>query len=284
MLALLTLGGFLFLLTFVGPLVFVLYRYYKQRNERATVQALEGDLDAKQVELEDRERLQQLANMDWGDIFADDHVAHAFREHLGETVLDGWMSLNAALLPRHVIRDRLQAMAQHGYAAEWADYDEARLVEANPESDEDFESLRNPDDELLDALDWDDPLLRSFDLGEVDVDLSELDTELETLDLETLIDELDAQMRHFDEPGEYGAYLREFVESVRAHPFTDEQGRPDDVRYAMSCWLKTAQLLGDRHHFPAAEYLVEAIEGALGNHDLGQQAEAYVDRVQSGGD
>jgi hypothetical protein len=64
---------------------------------------------------------------------------------------------------------------------------------------------------------------------------------------------------------------------------TDDEGRPDEIRYAMSHFLKLSQLLDDRFNWPVVAFHREAIERALVDFDPEAEAEAVIDRAQMSG-
>lgn len=278
-----------------GSIVYFLVRRIrkerKKRNEYESLEAAEGELAEREREDAERERTSKLQNINHSDWF-NDHVADAFDER-GRNPRESWESLSRGeLLPEVWIRDRLQAMAQCGYAANVLDRDDdgefenVELVEVDDvlDEDEDIEDvdgvvpIADPTEDFMDALDWEDPLLKQFDPASADFDPGECATKPVTLDLEELSDTVDVQMSRFDDEQTRGQYLLEFVESVREHPYTDTDGRPRPVRQALSEFLQMVQLVDA----PLAEYQRQNIEAALEHHDKNEQAAQFAAEVEAG--
>ena len=312
----LSIGGTLAALQYLGFFAWVVRKLRREKHEFEVAEAHEGDLAQKELRVEERERLNKLANMDWFDIFEDDHVARAFRDQFGETVLDGWTRLNSLILPEHLVRDRVKAMGHAGYVAVGAFDGPISPSEPQGESDEDTDPVPSleavrlvreddleheglgerelamtlPDpsnapvdlETIVDRLDWNDPELVAFDFADAGVDPQAIETSVDTLDLERVVEQLDTQMQHFDDEQQYGQYLCEFVEHVREHPFTDDDGTPDDLRYAFNNLLQAAQLLDDRFGYPLSAYQVDAFDGALETYDRSARAAAYSEEVSHG--
>lgn len=308
-----SIGGMLAALQYLGAFAWVVRKLRREKHEFEVTESHEGEIAERQLEVDEQERLQRLANMDWFDIFEDDHIARAFRDHLGETVLDGWVRLNSLILPRNLVRDRVKAMGQAGYVAvatldrppiDGDDEDDetpeptVEAVDLVRERDLDRDALGKtevvvalPDpgtdavcdlETIVDELDWGGDELASFDFDDAALNAAQLDTTIETLDLERLVEQLNVQMDHFDDEEQYGEYLHEFLTHVREHPFTDDDGTPDSMRYVFNNWLQAAQLLEDRYGFPLAEYQVNAFGAAVDNYDRSARAAAYSEEVQTG--
>lgn len=279
----LSLGGAVVGGVMLAVLVYYMYRYYKQKRDIESVEAVEGEIDVRELDVEERERMQALANQTPADIFEDEHVAAAMRDVFGETLLDAWMRLQSLILPEAVVRDRLQAMGHSGWAAAPDGDGGFDLVEGDPaEGDDDLESLTPPAEEVVAGVDWDASALRNFDLVDADVDPGDFESDPETLTLTELTESLDVQMRNFENEEEFGAYFYDLIDHIRESDFTDHQGRPDDLRVAINCFLKAAGLLGDRHHWPVADFWADASEYALTKYDRADQVSQYVDDVQNG--
>lgn len=296
-----TIGGGLVLLSLGAYHQAIVQRLYRKLNIHRSIEAEEGTAKENIEELEFKERMQALWNMDWQDIHADDHVASAFRDDLGETVGEGAEEFMSLFQPRNMIRNRIQAMGHDGYrcvvgrrtVTDGGDDPETTITEARIEpatsipegadtvnpADADEETI----EEILDCIDWDSTTIRTFDLPSADYDAHDLDETYESMDLDQLIEEMRADMRHFDSKGTWGEYMKEFIESVREHPFTDEHGRPDELRYTMSQFLETAQLLDDRWDFPMMHYYAEAFERALVDEDPESDAMDVVEKVRREG-
>lgn len=303
-----TLGGAVLLLLAAGWHQYALRKLYGTLHYFEIIEAEEGTAKDVIEELDHREKMHALQNMDWNDVFQDDHVAGAFREQFGETVADGTLEYLSLVRPRHLLRDRLQAMGQAGYVAVVEDETatDGGTAAADPGGGPSIASARiQPDrtgvaddervipladasgaqlDALLDrdVLDWDADAIRTFDLPGAEYDPTDLATTYETLSLRELVAELRADMRHFEDADAYGQYMREFLHAVREHPFTDDHGRPDDIRVAMSSFLQHAQLLGDRFDYPLIHFHAEAWERALIDFDPEAEAAEVVARVKDG--
>lgn len=256
------------------------------------VEAEEGTAKEAIARLDSERNERELQNMDWQDLPGfDDQIAAAFRETLGETVHDGTVTYLEVTLARNLVRDRLQAMGHDGYVAVcegWLPVDFRIEHGDDVAGDATTVDLAEADDDTLaavrDGLDsWDVEPLRSFDLPGADYEVGDLDTTYGSMDLADIADRLDADMRHFEDQQAFGEYLREFIASVEQSPFCDDQGRPDNIRYVMSHFLKHAQFLGDRFNFREVRYHREAIERALIDFDPEREAREVVDRVQGGG-
>jgi len=292
-----TLGGMFVLL------LFGLYHYLSRRSDikfrhrRESLDAERADLEDQLLDLDERDRLSALEGMDWNDILPDD-VARAFREAFGETVLDGYLRIQETLKPSNLVRDRLEAMSSEGYVAVVEREDvatdggadvETRIVDARIAPETDVEpgvetvDISDPSEDLLDALDWDDPELRSFDLAAHDIDQSEFSTRLEAASLEELIEEYEVEMRQFDGNKEvFAAYLLEFLESVEGHEYTDEEGRVRHIRHSLNLFLRVSRILDERHETPIAGYQSDHIAYLLANYERDEEISQYVDEVREG--
>jgi hypothetical protein len=292
-----TIGGLLVVAT--GGIVHYLSRRsdIRYRNKHESLKADEADLTERLLELDDQERKRVIANWDWQEIFSDDAVARAWRDTFGEDVLEGLVKYGSLREPRNLVHDRLQAMGQSGYVAV---VDESvatdggagaageEIVSAHIESedavapDEETIALDAPDDNLLDAIDWDDPVMRGFDLASADIDPDALETNPRARSLEELLEVVDEQREEFDDPAAFGEFYLEFVQSLREHEISDKQGRPDTLRYTFETLLRQAQLLEDRHDFALFEFDRQAISKGLAEHDAVGNASDYVKEVNDG--
>lgn len=290
-------GGWLFLLSIFGPLVFVIVLLYKRQTIYELIEADEGDLATRMANFDAELSRQALQNKDFNDIWSDDHIAAAMRK-LGETPLDAietWYSTNR---PRYALHDRLQAMAAEGYVAV-ADEDtradggavdseavpaSARVVHEDDVADdvETYSLEVRPDHPLLDAIQWDQFEIREFDLAGADYDRADADTAVEQYDLETLIDRTGLDMREFDSEQAAAEYLAELFRDIRRHPITDDGGTPDTMRYTMEQFLREAQLLEDRYELPV-QYWAQLWERALVDYDQGAEAEKTLQQIRDGG-
>lgn len=265
----------------------------RYRNRQESLKADAADLDERFRELQHDERKRVLQNKDWQDIIPDDHVARAMRDTLGETVFDGMVRLQELLLPEKLVRDRLQAMDQHGYVGvvDWAASDggddatpsleSAHIAHRDDAISGETVSLADPSAEFIDALDWSDDDLVSFDLVGADLD-REPDVRLDGLDLDELMHELDYQRQTLDDPDVWGQFILEFVRDVRESDYCDERGQPDATRYILNQWLQIAQKSTEKYDFPLLEMMGDSIERALIDHDPVAEAEQSVKDVRDG--
>ena len=261
----------------------------KRLNIFESTEAAEGELAEKMAAIDEEERKRALQNLDWEDIFEDEHAAAAFREAFGETVFDGYKRLSSILQPELIVRDRLQAMSESGYIGV-VEREDGEIVDARVLTEgeaEDIEGdrridLSSPGDAFLKALDWEDETIMRFDLVESDYDPGELETVPETLDLAEILDQVDVQEQQFDDPSTISSYLYEFVASVREHEFTASEGKPRTMREILNTWLQLSQTLRDRYHIPAARLQAEHLERAIIDYDPGEQAERLVREIEEG--
>jgi hypothetical protein len=217
----------------------------------------------------------------------DDVVADAFRD-MGENVHDGIQTLTSGPLhPRVWMRDRLQAMDQCGYQVD-VTTDGAEVVDAElaaPDAEGDgLEPVGEYDaDTLVDVIDWEDDEWWRFRLPEADYDPSALDSEPVTMELDELLYELDLQIEKFPNKRAAGRSLREYIEAIEEHEYTDQHGQPQFVREILNDFLKTIQQGQDRHQMPMRA-IGEAVERALIDHDPNQEALNTAREVRSGAD
>lgn len=287
-----TMFGLVLFGSYTGLFARIIRKLRKKLNIYESIEAEEGELKEEVIALDERERKQSLGNVDWYDWF-DDWTADAFLE-LGETVEDGYTQLsNGALLPEVWIEDRLRAMDQCGYdlavTRDSGEIASARVIdtETEPAHGEErvgiAEALDGDDgDAMLDAIPWTDPHLKRFDLVDADFDASECEVTPRTYDLEELLAHVQMQMDQFDDPETAGQYLREFVASVREHPYTDHDGAPQAPRQVLCRFQKAVQKMRDLHDVPIAEFQSQAIERALIDFDHGERAERELRDIQRG--
>lgn len=295
-----TLGGGLLLTGLLGYHTIVVGKFQRALNRAESVEADEGALAERAASLEREERLRQLQNHDWNDVFEDDHIAHAHRT-LGDTPLEGFTRFTGTLLqPRVWVRERLQAMGSEGYVAvpaddglrsdggdeadgpDWSTIDDAEVVPGDAvEGETPTDELGDPSDDLLDALDWQQPAIRDFDLASAELSLPDGSPTPETLDIDELTAQAELDMEHFDSAEQAGEYLREWLDAVRDHDFTETDGTVDTSRYVLNRWLQTAQLARDEFSLPV-EYMTEPIEAAIDWNDPEESAAATVAEIRSG--
>lgn len=291
-------GGILFGLTLIAPFLVTVAFLYRKYNTKESIEAQEGRLSKRLAEFEQEKLEQAIANKDFNDIWRDDHIADAMR-HEGDNPLQAWTNWASKLRDRFVVHSRLQAMSQCGYVAvvdERTATDggttpsgeplSARVVhedDLEDDHDRDVVSLEvEPDDPLLDALDWGQDAIEAFDLVEADFDRGDLTlTPVDTYDLRELMELSDLDMRHFSDEATAAQYLRELFQDIREHPVTDDHGTPDTLRYALEQHLDTAHLLRDRFEMPIG-YRVDVLERALVEFDAGAEAQETLRDVKEG--
>lgn len=278
----------------------------KFRNREESLKADAADLDDRLRDLQHDERARVLQNKDWQDIIPDDQVARAMRDTLGETVFDGVVRLQETLLPRNLIRDRLYAMHHAGYVGVVRRAATDGGDDTHPDTSDDgtdadapidaawvaHEADTLPDDAVtvalddvseafIDALDWTDDDLVSFDLPNADVP-DDAGVTVDGLSLDDLLLELDAQRQALDDPEAYGEYLLAFVQDVRESEYCDDQGTPDEMRYLMNHLLQISQKTTGKFEFPLLEFMGDSIERAMIEHEPLREATEAVDDVRSG--
>ncbi|MFB6196888.1 MAG: hypothetical protein ABEI52_01285, partial [Halobacteriaceae archaeon] len=275
----------------LAVIVYLIRKYRKYKTKQETKKELEGEIAERELENINKERLQSLANTYFSDIFPD-HIAAGFRQW-GDSPLEAWLKMNRLYPPSNIIRDRLQVMAQNGYTglttrSEDDEIIDAEVIEEDTVDEENIadnqalESLADPSDELIEALDWSSDSIKEFDMRTADVDPETLDTTPCSLELGELLEELDMEMQRFEDPKEFGEYFYEFTESVKNHAYTDQDGAPDNIRTAMEAFLDAANLLGDKYKHPLAKYWQEALKKALERKSESNVAEQTVAAIRRG--
>ncbi len=282
-----TLPGLVIILIGVGMHLASRRSDIKERRRQSQLDAERADLEDELDAIEEHERLAALEGMDWNDVpDFDDATARAFREHLGETVLDGWLTIQSILTPETLVRDRLRAMADTHVAVEEPVADGGATAgtpsyrleprgAADEMADERVATLDEPSDEVVDGLDWDDPELREFDLTAADIEHSlEMDTLTEDLDVDVVQD--------FESREEFTEYLFQFLQTVVDHEYTDKDGRVRPLRHALNLWLRALRFVGEREGVPTARYSAEHIESLLRTYDAEDEIAEWVNRVETG--
>ncbi|MCL9818336.1 hypothetical protein [Natronocalculus amylovorans] len=293
-------GGWFTLLLFAMIFAVSTYGMRKRLNLFESTSSERVQLDEQLSELELKNKKQALENMDWQDIPGmDDRTARAFRDSMGVNPLEGITRLLAVVRPNALVRDRLLAMSQSGYVAlvERTDartdggsdsvgsIEAVELVHADRVLDtekREVDDLEDPSEELIAALDWNDPELQSFDLPNASIDTSEMRTELSAVNFEDLMQEVQASRFDFEDEAVYGQYIAEFVKSVREHNFTDQHGRVDETRYVMNQFLHLSNVTDDIFEFPVLDFVGDAVERELIDHNPVEETERYVKDVEDG--
>jgi hypothetical protein len=259
------------------------------------IKSEEGTAKDAVAELEQREERQAAQTTFWTDLDGvDDQIAQGLREMFGPTVHDGFVEFLPAVMPRVLVRDRLQAMGHDGWVAVVDERDRDGQITgthlergADAPADADVVDLAGADDETLsrvrDGLEsWDCAPLNEFDLTSVEFDADAVSTEFERLDFDEVAQRLQADMRHFGSNGAFGEYLNEFVDHVMQSPEVDDEGRPDDVRYVMSHFLKVSQRLDGQHNYPVVGWVREEIERSLMDFSADDHASSVIDEIETG--
>lgn len=292
-------------IAFLGGHAKIVRALRKRLHIFEAVEEDEGGAKEAIAEMEHLQNQQNAQNQSWQDLDGfDDHIAGAFEEIFGPTVHDGAVEFFAAIQPRNIVSDRLQAMGQEGYVAVVDEsvapdggnaspsIQSVRIVKRDDVGDAPEDciiDLKEADaediEDIVDALEWwdADVIWKDFDAVEAEFDAHEMDVTYESMDLDSLSEQLQADMRHFRNEEAFGEYLREFLESIEGSRFCDEDGSPDEIRYAMTHFLKLSQLLDDKFSWPAVSIYGEHVDRALLDFDPEAQAREVVDSVQRGG-
>lgn len=285
-----TLSGLVIVAMAVGAHLWSRRRDIVEQRRQRQLDAERADLEDELDTMEAYERQSKLEGIDWNDIFPD-HVARAFRDNLGETVLDGWLVMGPVLNPKHILRDRLAAMQDTHVAVEepvtdGGEPEEERSYTLYPkgETPEDVSegsliSLEDPSDDLVRGVSLRDPELRDFDPT---TDLPE-DLEIDR-DIETLVDELDMDMRRGfdDDPEMVAKYLTDFLQTVVDHEYTDSDGEVRPIRHALNLWLRALRHIGEREGVRSAGYQAEHVEMLLETYDREEEIADWVNKVELG--
>ncbi|WP_157744265.1 hypothetical protein [Halopenitus persicus] len=283
-----SIGGLIIIIQFGGYHTVVTERMRRKLGIYESVEAEEGALADRAVEMDARDRLHKAAKVRPSDIVTDEAIAEAAEEDFGRTLLDEETAFYQTVSPLNLAHDRLQAMGQVGYRALVerggdGDIESAEIVEEAPEElaeDVEVNELDDPDEALVREVGDSRPVV-DFDYGEHDIDYSELKTPV-SLDLEQTLDELDVETDVISEE-EWGKYLAEMLQTVRQMPDTRPDGTPDTLRYFLGHHLKKAQVADERFDIPVSTYAVEALDAAIDNHDPVEEAREQIDSLRSGG-
>lgn len=296
-----TMGGWLLIIAVFGGFGNAIRKLKKKLHIHESVEHEEGDIADRMAEVETAQRDRAFQNVDWNDLFEDDAVAGWLRD-TGENPHDGFQRLTSGeLCPENWMRDRLQAMGAVGYQAtvsraetaddtdgEDADDSEGEIIDATlatPDDGDDLEPIADLDvAQLVDAVDWGDPVLwDDFHLPDADIDFDDLERTPLTMDLDATMHEANLQVEKFPNKRVAGQCLRELVESVEQHEYSDVSGRPQTAREGMNNLLKGLQQASDRHQMPV-QAIAEALEQALINHDPNEEARQAAKEVRAGAD
>lgn len=295
-----TLGGWLFVLVLVGPLVAALAYAYYRYNVKDSIEADEGRLAKRLAKAEYQRAKEKLANWRFTDITDDDHYAEGLQAE-GRNPLQAFSNREGKLRDRNLFHAILQAMAECGYVAVFDERaaldgggDGALEIEAahvvhrddiGEGDDVETMDLRvdSPDHELLDALDPNQPEILEFDLLGAEFERSEVNpTPVDTYDLEEMLETTEYDLRMFGDAKTAAQYHVKFLRDIREHPITDDRGNVDELRYWLEQNLDTANLLRDRFELPV-ELRVKTWERAIEEYDAGAAAEETLDDVREGG-
>lgn len=295
----LTLGGLLILALFGVLHLGLRYTDIAFIHRIHSLRAEEKAIDDKHRELDWREKMRSVAKWDWSDFYGD-LVARAYRT-IGRTPFHGMKRLLAARRPRNLVEHRLQAMGHDGYVGvveredvatdgghDGDDGGDRPIIsatvahESSVGGEADTVELTDCPADFVDELDWTEQTLWNYDLRETSATPEEIRVEQAPLTLEELSDELGADLMQFDSRQRWGQYLLEFVEYVREHEFTDDEGRPDDIQFVLNQWLDTDDMLGDGFELPHFKAESEAIEWAVKHSDPVEEADRTIENIQNG--
>ena len=308
LLIVLSLAGWFLLAVNFGGFGAVIYRLKKKLNIHEVTEAEEGALADRQATLDHEERKRKAQNLNWhDDIFEQPWTADGFREAFGDIPREGFHDYQkTAFLPEVWMRDRLQAMGRAGWTARVDRADIEAGAEVDPEADDedavaaivdaelvapetDAESvdgevvaLESDLDAFVDVFDWETEAIQRFDLVGADIDWSALDTKPPTLDADELTAALDEQSDRFEDSEVAAQYLKEFMETISEHEYTDADGQPETTRRILNDFLQAAQYQRDVVKLPGADIIIEHIERALADHDRSDQAHEFAEEVREG--
>lgn len=271
----------------------------KYLYKRESTKPDELELDEKLSKMDKEERDRSLQNHDWQHIAEhDDRTARAFREATGENPHDGSRRLLESWLPYNQIRNRLLAMGYNDWVGTVEREDistdggseSRRIIDADvvptDEVADDVETVDLTDDvsdEYIDALGMDHPDVMAFDYVGADLPADEDGVELEEMGHEELTAKLAEQNSGIEET-QWIELLLESVAHVRNHEYTDKNGKPRTVHLILNEWLRHSQLMSDRYRWPAFEYPREALERAIADEDVIEDAEEILDRIEDDGE
>jgi hypothetical protein len=286
-------GANLVLVTILGFALFqqrhniaLVNRYVARGRDETEVREQLRDLDLK-------EKIRVLSRVDFQDIWPDDRVARAYRR-LAETPFRAIQRLRSVRDPANLLSYRLQAMGQCGYVGAvdcksdgTTDYETARVLPEDEYPDDadtvEKEELSNPDDKFVEALlGTGDPEVVNFDLPGADFDPDAISVTAELKSVDEFLEEMELRRDDFENPEEFGEYLRQMLEFVRQHEITDPNGEMDEIDYILTVWVDEADLMGDRYGLPQIGFEAEAITADLEQRDAVEQASNAVERLQSG--
>lgn len=284
-------GANLALLSILGVVLFqqrhnIAYvnRFVARGRDEREVRDQLRDLDLK-------EKIRVLSRVDFQDIWPDDRVARAYRR-MADTPFRAIQRLRSVRDPANLLSYRLQAMAQCGFTGVVdvtdgvTDYDTARVLPEGEVPDhsgiEEIE-LSNPPEDFVEALlGAGDPEVVNFDLPRADFDPAAISVATELKSVDEFLEDLEFRRDDFENPEEFGEYLREMLEFVREHEITDPNGEVDEIDYMLNIWVDEADLLGDGYDLPQFKYESEAIEADLQQRDPVEQASNAVEELQAG--
>lgn len=294
-----SLGGLLILALFGTFHLVTRFSDIRYIHRSESLKADEKDIDDKARELNWREKMRSVSRWDWADFFGD-LVARAYQA-VARTPYQGLKRLSAARLPRNLLDLRIQAMGHDNYvgvversdvAADGGDESERPIVDARVEHERDVATDAETVDltalsheerqEFLDALDWNDQILWTYDLSDTSATPEDISVEQAPVSLEELTEALGADLRQFDSYKHWGKYMLEFVQYVRDHEICDEDGRPDDVQLILNEWMDANDMLSDGFDLPHYKAESEAIEWAVKNADPVKEADQTIENVTNG--
>lgn len=274
----------------------------KSLNKRESLDSERKEMEEVMDEYTAAKRGQKLAKKKPADIFEDERTAVAISEAWGETCDDVWRNYNDSMRYWNLIHDRLQAFALCDYAVaiSWDGDNEpsARLLKPDETANSDEwyvpleetikdengrEETVNHVETVMEIIDLSDDKIFEDKLSDLDFDRDKLLTRTEApASLDEMIDLIDEDRQLFDDKEQYARAMLEFVEDVYYHPYTDNDGREDAIRAALSTFFKKSAFLGDRDLVPLAHLQRERLELALEIHDPVAESKSVLQNSEDG--
>lgn len=293
-----SLGGALFVIIYGGYHSLVVAFLYRKLNIHNRNEAAEGELAARLQELDERDRVRIMDNLDHSEIYQDEHVAQGMAD-IGDTPRESLLAYRGKTSERAITANRLQAMGL-AEGEDWVGIIQRTLADGGePEGDiqaaqvkpaadvgPDAETVAlaevDPDGEFMDALDWAAEPIREFDYANAEFDRDALATPVEPFeDLTTMLETLEMDRRHFSDEAAAAEYFRELLQEVRDHGYCDAEGRPDTLRHFLNEHLHSMRVLRDRYDIPL-EYDIDLVERAILDHDTRERARETLSNVREG--
>ncbi|SDJ33360.1 hypothetical protein SAMN05216226_102172 [Halovenus aranensis] len=283
-----TVGGLFLLGLLKIPDLLIVRRVWAEVRRYRGLEEEEGDISERQEQLDFERRMANLSNWELNDIpSVTDHEAAELRKAgLGENPLEMLLTLVYGFAPERLKETELLAMGDDGYAFQVDSDDKVAADGGSPVRVVDLDAELRPGETLAErddlreidptATDWDelvagvspdDARLCEFDVREADVDPAAIDREMPSLDLRSLVEEFDFSEWAFEDDERVGEILVEFMELIRDHPVTDDDGQVDEVRLQLEQLLQVMQFARDTEQFPHADKLAQHFQAATRAYD-----------------